>query len=98
MDSLTEPPVMTLTGNKIGFRVYQIGRAGVLNYQQYSADRFPQSGGESSWKLEYDFRETSKTSDDSSEPPMKVIELVQGVNDNESSCLSGDDPFQTSQG
>jgi hypothetical protein len=78
-DSLTEPPVVTVTGNKIGFRVYQIGRAGVLNYQQYSADKFSQSGGESSWKLEYEFRETYDPSHASLESVKKVAELVESL-------------------
>jgi hypothetical protein len=97
MDSLTEPPVMTLTGNKIGFRVYQIGRAGVLSYQQYSADKFAQSGGEFPWKLEYEFRGTYETQDESPESPMEAVLSVPETNDNESSCLSVDDPCQTPQ-
>jgi hypothetical protein len=96
-DSSTGAPVVTLTGNKLGFRVYQIGRSGAVNYQQYSADKFPQSGDEFAWKLEYDFRETHDTSDDSPESLKKVVDFVQEANDNESSCLSVDDPFETSQ-
>jgi hypothetical protein len=78
---LITPAVATFTGSKIGFRVYRIARVGILNYQQYSADEFPQSGDKFPWKLEYDFRQTYNTSDASPGSLMTVAGLVQENNE-----------------
>jgi hypothetical protein len=52
---LSSPSVSPVDGNNPGFRVYQIGDNGIVNYQQYYADILKNPTGDLAWKLEYDF-------------------------------------------
>jgi hypothetical protein len=74
----SSPSVSPVNGNNPGFRVYQIGPTGVLNYQQYFADILGNPVKDMPWVLEYDFKEAYRVADGS---PANLAKAVVNARD-----------------